>query len=406
MNRRRFLGTLTTGVAGLTGCLSQGEDFLGGASQTHKPSPQARTPTGEEPASTTPESQFQYNARNSGFAESGAPRSTSVRWRKRLNPVEGGISVADSHVLVAASGNLVNLDAETGEVHWDVPIGVATDAPPAVTEDTAYVTCWNGGSERDRGVAAIALADGSERWRAIPNVGVASAPTLAGGVVYVGGSINSTEAIAIAAADGQELWRFDAGQYASTPAVNDDVVYVGGGERPVIYALGAEDGEERWQVELDAPVWGAPTVVDGTVFVGSRGGTLYGLSVNDGQETWQVSVGDDIRSSVGATDESVIAASSGVVAAIDTDGDERWSYEVQGGVFAPTLARDAVVVTDDSRATCLNPANGTVRWVQPVRERQISDQIFSGIRSPPEIANGKAYIASFGGDVYALGTSH
>ncbi|HKJ59700.1 MAG TPA: PQQ-binding-like beta-propeller repeat protein [Halobacteriales archaeon] len=402
MKRRRVLGALATGTLGFSGCLGSSRRSPPEATPDGSPAPDDDAPAGGNPEHVTPTTQFQYDARNSGVADVAAPGAADLRWRTTLDPIDGGLSVADGRVVAATGGNLVALDADSGDVRWDVGVGHSVESPPALTADTAYVACWNGGPQRDRGVAAIDLADGSERWRAIADVDVTSAPTLAADSVYVGGSLHSGEVVAIDAVDGEERWRFEAGRYATTPAVDDGVVYVGGGESPVAYALDARDGSELWRTEVEDRVWGAPTVVEDAVYVGSRSGRVYALAPDDGHERWSVPVGDDVRASVAATDDGVFVASEGSIASLDLDGDERWSVQTRGYAFAPTVASDAVVVTDATAAVCLGADDGGLRWRHEARERQISDMVFTGVRSPPVVADGVAYVASHGGDVYAL----
>lgn len=74
-------------------------------------------------------------------------------------------------------------------------------------------------------------------------------------------------------------------------------------------------------------------------------------------------------------------------------------------MYAPTVAGDAVVYTDRSRAYCLDAATGEERWPFTPRDRQMSDMIFTGVQCPPAAHDGEVYVASFGGDVSALGPS-
>lgn len=86
----------------------------------------------------------------------------------------------------ANTGGTGERDSGLAEYDPPVDVGLDTGLAPALADDTAYVTAWNGGQTHDRGLAAVALEDGSEQWRAVPDVGVNSAPTLAGDAVYTG----------------------------------------------------------------------------------------------------------------------------------------------------------------------------------------------------------------------------
>ena len=391
MKRRTALALGSGVVAGqLAGCLEAWVDWKAdGTDDT----------TSDEPLSSM---QFQYDARNTGVTPGIGPKTVIERWQTRVEPIDGGLSVAAGLVVVAAGGNTIALDADDGEVLWDVRVGHDTQAAPALTADTAYVTTWNGGAQQERGVVAIALDDGTERWRAVPDVGIASAPTLIDKTVYVGGSHHSNAVIALDATDGQERWRFEAGQYATTPAVADGTVYVGGGSEPVAYALDATDGKVVWRFEADEAIWTAPTVVGDTIYVGSRDGDVHALDAGTGEERWRAQVGTDVRESVAATGDSVYVPTRKSLTALDASGGTQWSVDVQDFAYAPTIAGDAVVVADSHAVFCLDAADGTELWRREGTERRISDMVFTGISCEPVVADGVAYVASHGGDVHAL----
>lgn len=413
MKRRTLLaaGGLSASI-GLCGCLEDVRSTADGdrTDSSQSPSderdgdPDALESTDEPPESTAPLTQFQYDAQNTGVAAASPPEAPRVQWNTTLPPIDGGLAATESQLVVAAGGGLIALDAADGSRRWAVRVGHDIPAAPVLTDDTAYVTTWNGGSQ-DRGVAAIALEDGRQRWRAIPDVDVASAPTLADGTLYVGGSLNSTEVIALDATDGRVQWRFEAGQYATTPAVADGLVYVGGGSEHAAYALEADTGEKVWRLSTDDRVWGAPTVVDRTVYVGARDGTLYAVAPETGEVRWETWIGSDVRASVAATDETVFVSDRGTFAALDAaDGTERWTVELADWGFAPTVSDggDEVVVADHAEAVCLEAATGEEVWRREGTPRSISDMGFRGIQVAPVVADDATYVASHGGDVHAL----
>lgn len=351
------------------------------------------------PDETTPRTQFQYDPRNTGSVDADVPRDPAVRWRTFVGSSEAGLSVADGRAVVA-SGGLTALDVDEGDKLWTRAVEGWLRAPPTLTGDTAYVATW--GSPSTQGVAAVALEDGRTRWRALPDVEAATAPTLADGAVYVGGSLNSELVVALDARSGDELWRSRVGQYATTSAVAADAVYVGAGDTHAVVALEASDGDERWRAETDGRVFGAPAVVDGTVYAGTRAGTLYALDAETGDQQWEANVASDVGASVAATDDAVYVPGSESVTALDRSGEELWSGTVSDGAHSPTVASDAVVVTDRHIVRCFDADDGTVRWRRDVRDRTEGDQVFSGIRSPPFVGDDAVYVVSFAGDVYAL----
>jgi outer membrane protein assembly factor BamB len=410
MQRRTFLALSGLSLAaGLGGCVSEG--------------PAGSTGDGDPQPASEPR-QFQTDASNTGATGGEVPGSATVDWQTTIPPVDGGLSVGDSRLVVAGHGDLTALDTEDGSELWSVDVGLDTGLAPAIADDTAYVTAWNGGQNHDRGVVAIALDGGDERWRAVPNVGVSSAPTLAGDSLYVGGSVNSNEVIAIGAAEGRERWRFEAARHATTPAVADGTVYAGGGKEKVVYAIDADTGEELWRFETEGEAMNPPTVADGTVYVPDRSGHLYALNPGDGSEQWSVQVGStgggsmsagdesdrsrrstgdepQIWGSVAVTNDSVYVPADDSVVALDSDGSRRWTIG-RGAVHPPVVAGDSLLITTSQRAFCLDTADGAERWHYEVEDRAMGDAVYAGINCGLAVGDGVAFVAAHGGHVYAL----
>jgi len=409
MKRRTFLGLSGMAVAaGLGGCVSDGPDDSAGDG---------------DPQPATSSRQFGTDAANTGVTAGDPPGSATVDWQTTIPPVEGGLSVRRDRVVIAGSGDLTALDTGDGTELWSIEVGLDTGLAPALAEDTAYVTAWNGGRTHDRGVAAIALDDGSERWRAVPDVGVSSAPTLAGDSLYVGGSVNSDEVIAIDTADGRERWRFGAARLATTPAVADGTVYAGGGKEAVAYAIDAETGEEVWQFDTAGEAMNPPTVAGGTVYVPDRSGHLYAIDPDDGTEQWSIQIGaaDDgstppdendrsrrsrsdgprIWGSVAVADGRIYVPADGAVVALDSDGSRQWTAD-RGTAHPPVVVGDSLLMTTSQRAFCLDTADGAERWHHGVDDRSMGDAVYAGIDCAPAVGDGAAFVAAHGGHVYAL----
>jgi len=398
MRRRALLASVLAASGSIAGCSSATLPGSGSSTKT----PRSSGPPGD----TTPTGQFQYDAHHTGVSDTTAPKLVNQRWRSRISPTDGGLSVADGRVVVAGGGSLVALSVDGGDQLWDAGLAHDVLAPPTLTGDTAYVTGWSAG-DWEGGAVAVDLATGGESWRALPDQDVSSAVTLADDTVYVGGALDDPSVVALDAVDGREQWRVEAGEYAPTPAVADGLAIAGGGEQSVVYGLDAVMGTERWRVDVDGSVWGAPTVVDGRVYVGTRAGSVYALSVADGTRQWRVPVGDDLRGSLAVADGTVYAPDieGGALHAVSTEGEEQWSTTSESSVYAPTVAGDAVVYTDRFRAYCLDAAGGDERWQFTPRDRQMSDMVFTGVQCPLAVHDGEVYVASSGGDVSALGPS-
>jgi outer membrane protein assembly factor BamB len=100
--------------------------------------------------------------------------------------------------------------------------------------------------------------------------------------VYIGSLGGSV--YALDAATGEARWIVEiGGRVASSPTVAGGVVYVGNNAEDYydgghIYALGAEDGGLRWRFEAGEWVGtSSPAIANGTLYVGTVEGTLFAL---------------------------------------------------------------------------------------------------------------------------------
>ena len=215
-----------------------------------------------------------------------------VRWRVATSDVvEAAPAVADGVVYVAATdGTVQALDTATGARRWRTAIGDDLPSAPAVAAGTVFVAGFGGA------VVALDAATGDERWQVQTGDGIDSMPVVDAGVVFVHshgankganlGGVSRTTLRALDAATGNERWRFDAAggnSNASSPAVANDVVYVGVDR--YLFAVDATTGRERWHLATGDEVRGAPAVVDGTVYVG--GDALYAVEAATGREVWR-----------------------------------------------------------------------------------------------------------------------
>ena len=215
--------------------------------------------------------------------------------------------------------------------------------------------------------------------------------------LYIGTREGTVRALYIGRADGGEMvpdegrelgeiiWEFELrgderlSAVYGTPAVFDDVVYVGGYDG-YLYALSREGDpglprqpkllwQERVGRGLDDdvdPIVASPVVAEGLVLVASSDGYVYAYDIDERAEVWRFRTGDKVWSKpavrngvayFGSLDKNVYAVS------LD-DGTELWRYRTDGAVAAaPVLARGRVYIGSlDSVFYALNAASGAVEW--------------------------------------------
>ncbi len=193
-------------------------------------------------------------------------------------------------------------------------------------------------------VEALDMATGSSKWRKVMRVPIHSAPTVAGGRLFV--VTDDNEILAMNAANGDVIWTYQAivesarMLTAPSPAVVDEVVIApfASGE---LVAMRVQNGSVLWQDAL------------------SSGGRLTPLATLN-----------DIAAGPVIADGYVIAsAQSGTMSAFDLRTGQRVWSQPAGTIGYPWVAGDFVYsVTTEGQAICLSKIDGSVVWMTQLRE--------------------------------------
>lgn len=216
-------------------------------------------------------------------------------------------------------------------------------------------------------VWTASIAGGSSRAR------LASAPVIAGGVLYV---IDTEARVQAFNADsGARLWS------SSVRAPDDQgrVLFGGGvsveGSRVFattgigdVAALNAADGALLWKVRPGGPLRGSPTLSNGNVYVMSQDNQLFALSESDGAVIW--------------TDSGTIE-STGVF-----------------GVAAPAAGQGTVIAGYSSgELTAYRYENGRALWGDALSRTSISTSVatLTDIDADPVIDRGRVFAIGEGG---------
>lgn len=202
--------------------------------------------------------------------------------------VDAAVAVTGDRVLVASAfldtektgeRALFGLKLSDGSQLWKVPLKHNPWAGPTVTGETVLVGCSSVRLEpRDvphaQGeVVAVALADGSVKWRKELPAGVVSAIAAKDGVAVFTATDGRVRAWDIAT--GQERWKTDpAAPFFASPAIAGNVVYVAD-LKGVVQALNLADGKQLWKLDLatdpavqaSGMVYGGPVISAGRLYV-------------------------------------------------------------------------------------------------------------------------------------------
>lgn len=238
-------------------------------------------------------------------------------------------------------GNVYALNARTGERIWIYRDADWVGSSPTLANDLGliFIGLEFGLIRRQGGIAAINIADGTERWvaRDMPLHTHASP-------VY----LSREKSVAIGSNDG------------------------------MIRCYGASDGELRWKFETKGPLkaCGAYDEKSGFVLFGSFDGNVYALDGKTGKEQWRYNTGDVVFSNPLINDEDVyIGGLDKRIHALSlSDGSLLWSVETCGRIFAiPVVAKDSLWIGScDGRLYELKSSTGKIRSTFQVSERIVN----------------------------------
>ncbi len=217
-------------------------------------------------------------------------------WKKRS--LETGLtsSVALGNGLAVVggrNGEVIALDAETGNKKWAAKITSEIISAPLVADDRVIVR----GS--DGRVFGFDIADGSRKWvfdRALPTLSIRGngSPVKGNGVIYVGYEDGSVVMLRIS--DGLQGWEQaiadpDGRTELDRTADVDGEIQVGGDAlfatsfHGQSMALALNNGRPMWTREIGS--YGGLAMNESIVIVADKEGVVHALSREDGSGTWK-----------------------------------------------------------------------------------------------------------------------
>lgn len=318
-----------------------------------------------------------------------------------------------------ASGHLALGDSPTRL--WTATVAGATNkrrlaASPVVGNGALYVMDAAGA------VTAFNADTGARLWSRSFDLGDDSAAVFGGGVSYDSGTLYITtgvgEVAAVAAADGAEKWRVrPAGPLRGSPTISFNSVYVMTQDNQII-ALNAADGTQLWNesaASSQSGVFGvaAPAAGQGTVVAGYSSGELVAYRYENGRELWSDALArTSISTAVGSLtdvdadpiiDRGLVFAlgEGGRMAAYElVTGQRIWELNL-AGISTPTIAGEWIfVLTDTSQLLAIARTTGKVRWLNQLaryrNEKKRKDPVFW---SGPVLAGNRLWVASSRGEL-------
>jgi len=214
-------------------------------------------------------------------------RTGGEQWRFATDvPKVGPLALAGGAVFLS-TGDVVALDAVTGEVRWRQAVpGAGVVAAGADVVVTSTPT----------GLAALDSASGGPRWLVPMPAAPQGSPVVAGDVVISDDGAGTL--VGLQPADGAERWRTPTSRLLQSPVAAGRLVVVATAEGVV--ALDARSGAQRWQRQSTGERLQVAT--DGTAVVAAAerlalldgtSGEIVGQSPLDSEEPVQPAVAGD-----------------------------------------------------------------------------------------------------------------
>jgi len=181
--------------------------------------------------------------------------------------------------------------------HVDAPMGVAADrvlvASAFIDEDKVGKRC----------LLCLNANDGNVIWEIPLKINPWAGPTIDGNLVLVGcSSIRfdtklipkaQGEVVALDLGNGQIKWRKEIPAGVLSPIAIKDGLAVFTATDGKVRAWVAQTGEPKWEFPGPNPFFAGPAISGGVAYVADIKGVLYALGLGDGKPQWTLDVGAD-----------------------------------------------------------------------------------------------------------------
>lgn len=261
-------------------------------------------------------------------------------WSSDNARIAGGIAQGYGNIYFGTeNGDMVALNAESGELVWRVQVPGEVLVSPAVGDAFVVVKLGTGG------LIALNPDTGEQRWvfeneqPALTIRGVSEPVIESGGVIY--GTANGR--IGVLVVDrGFQAWE----ESIATPKGSTDLSRL---------------------VDVDAK----PIVIAGTVYAIAFNGELYALDLRSGQQLWKRDYASFRNMAVSGTVLYLVDSVGRIYAVDRRNGTELWSQTGLHKHFltAPTVYKDYLVIGDNK---------GNLHWLNRSTGEFVARQSFSG----------------------------
>jgi outer membrane protein assembly factor BamB len=342
---------------------------------------------------------FRHDVMHSGVSTTTAPDTNQVLWTYQTDfIISSSPAVSHGRVYVGSwDWSIYCFEMDSGNLVWKYSTSSEITSSPAVVNGKVYV------GSQDTYLYCLDASDGSLLWDFKTGFIIETSPTIVNDLVFFSSSDGSL--YCLNTEDGSLVWEYETNSaFVSSPAVFNEKIYVGIVNGDFI-CLNSITGDHLWTFSTTSGIYSSPTLDDGKIYFGANDYNIYCLDANDGSFIWSYNAQCEVHSSPSIAYGSLyIGTSDGRMLCLDKDtGDLLWSYVINGSVESSPGVADGNVyfVTDPccgftSYLFCLNAYSGALIW-----NYNLNTQLHT--KSSPALAEGKVFVGSGDGTVYAFG---
>ncbi len=319
------------------------------------------------------------------------PLPRQVIWTYAPEPklIGGPAPVAADGTLVLGTldGDIMALQAASGEVRWRQGNGKSSYGAPSVGASLVFV------GNSDEEVLGLSLSSGEPNWRRRVTGLALQPPTLDGDRLVV--TTDKGYIYMLQAGSGLVIWNRPLATGALAPAAGAERVFVSAGRK--LFSLDASNGAVEWEYPADDTITTRPVIFEDLVVVGTERGLLLAVRIADGELHLRYQAGGplSVAPAVGAN-AIYLADQSGALTAISpVSASVLWRYEAGMPITtSPLLLADNLY---------FGTANGLFYALGARDGRQIARlQLGGSVLSAPAIDHGLIFVRA--DKIYALGS--
>ncbi|RUO74586.1 outer membrane protein assembly factor BamB [Pseudidiomarina sediminum] len=227
----------------------------------------------------------------------------SLLWHAQVNAEVIADPAMDASFVVAAASNgeLIGLDADSGEEQWRI----VTDVPALSLRGTSAPAIASGGAifgTANGKLTVVVLENGQQVWEArlaIPKgatelqrlVDVDAAPIVRGDLIYT--IAYNGQLAAVEVRSGRIAWQREYSSYHNISMFGRTIYATDSDDR--VYAIDANGGIEQWvNTDFEGRGLTAPVYYQGHIVVGDRFGFLHFIDAKSGEISARLELESDV----------------------------------------------------------------------------------------------------------------